>query len=275
MSVAGQVCVMLVVAVSHIQGQDICGTQPGLVGSRHPRILQGEDARRGAWPWQGLLFKEGTLFCGAVLIQGSWALTSALCVRDIRPDFVRFGEHDVSEEGDGEKQERGVEKVVLHPDYQGRITENDMALIKMNSSVVFSATVSPICLPQEQVNLTSLPAWSTGWGTSSLGGGVQKSVLQQIEQEVLSSQECEDIYHQLGHDLSLPEGGYLCTMDREEDRSSCYGDGGGPVAVQRDDRRWEVVGIQSWGVGCGQSGQPNVATRVEAFLEWIEETLRS
>merc|ERR1719186_576992 len=109
-----------------------------------------------------------------------------------------------------------------------------MALVKLNTSVVFSPTVAPICLPREQVDLTGLPAWSTGWGTSSLGdgSGVQESVLQQIVQEVLSSQECEDIYKQLGHDLSLPEGGYLCTLDREEDRSSCYGDGGGPVALQ-------------------------------------------
>ena len=252
-----------------------CGAQPGLAGGRQPRILQGEEARRGAWPWQGLLLKEGTPFCGAVLVQESWLLTSALCVRDIRPDVVRLGEHDVSQEEDAGKQERGVERVVIHPDYQGRITENDMALIKMNSSVIFSSTVSPICLPQEQVNLTGLAAWSTGWGTSSLARGEQESVLQQIVQEVLSSKECEDIYTQLGHSLSLPEGGYLCTLDREGDRSSCYGDGGGPVAVQREDKRWEVVGIQSWGVGCGQKGQPNVATRVEAFLEWIEENLSS
>jgi len=256
------------------QGQDTCGTQKGLKG-RQSRILHGEDARKGGWPWQGLLLKEDNPFCGAVLIQEKWALTSALCVRNIRPDVVRFGEHDVNVEGEDDVLDRGVGKVYIHPDYQGRITENDIALIRLNTSVTFSSTVNPICLPREQVNLTGLPAWSTGWGTSSLGGGVQKNILQEIVQTVLSGQECEDIYQQLGHSLSLPEGGFLCTLDSEEDRSNCYGDGGGPVAVQREDRKWELVGIQSWGVGCGRSGQPNVATSVEAFLEWIEETMEN
>ena len=266
-------CIAVVVATSAwlVQGQDIsCGVQHV---ARQPRILQGEDARRGAWPWQGLLVSQGTPYCGGVLLHNRWALTSGLCVKDIVPDLVRWGEHDVAQEGEEEVQEVGGDKVIIHPDYQERITENDLALVKLNTSVAFTTSVSPICLPREGVNLTGSPAFSTGWGTSNLGGRVQKNILQQIVQEVISSKECEDIYQEQGHALSLPEGGYLCTLDREGDRSNCYGDGGGPVALQRGDRRWEVVGIQSWGVGCGRAGQPNVATKVEAFLEWIETTM--
>jgi len=270
---AGLAVSVLLGAWVGVQCQDIpCGVQQL---QRQPRILQGEDSRKGAWPWQGLLVSQGTPYCGAVLIHNRWALTSGLCVKDIVPDLVRWGEYDVTREGEEEVQEVAVEKVEIHPEYQGRITENDIALLKLGKSVDFTRSVSPICLPREGVNLTSSAAWSTGWGTSSLEKRVQENILQQIVQEVLSSRECEDIYQQLGHTLALPEGGYLCTMDREGDRSNCYGDGGGPVAVQRGDRRWELVGIQSWGVGCGQEGQPNVATRVEAFLEWIETTMRT
>lgn len=266
------VCASIILGVTH---GEVCGTQPGVSKGRKPRILHGEDAQRGAWPWQGLLFQSGTPFCGAVLIEERWVLTSALCVSNIKPDIVRLGEHDVSLEGEDDVQEMKVEKVLTHPDYQGRITENDIALIKLDKSVIFSNFVRPICLPREDIDLTGSTAWSTGWGNSNLAGQRNKNILQEIVQEVLGNEECEEIYEDLGHSLSLPEGGYICTLDREGDKSNCYGDGGGPVVVQRDDKSWELVGIQSWGVGCGRSGQPNVAAKVEAFLTWIEDTLSS
>ena len=246
-----------------------CGTKTS--GGRQPRILNGEDARKGSWPWQGLLLSEGTPFCGAVLIAENWALTSALCVSGIRPQVVRFGEHDVTKEH-GDEKEIGVKDVFPYPDFQGRIAENDLGLIKLNSSLEFSNLIFPICLPQEGVNITGQTTLSTGWGTSSHSGR-QKGVLQQIVQEVLSSQECEEIYTKIGHDLSLPDEGFICTLDRVGDGKSCFGDGGGPVMLEREDGKWEVVGIQSWGIGCGKKDQPNVATRVEPFLEWIEEKL--
>ena len=66
----------------------------------------------------------------------------------------------------------------------------------------------------------------------------------------------------------------IMKKNRDGDSSSCFGDGGGPVCVLQEEGKWEVVGIQSWGVGCGKKGQPNVATKIEPFLEWIEEILK-
>lgn len=46
------------------------------------------------------------------------------------------------------------------------------------------------------------------------------------------------------------------------------GDSGGPLVCQGESR-WYVVGITSWGAGCGQINKPGVYTKVSSVLPWI------
>ena len=48
------------------------------------------------------------------------------------------------------------------------------------------------------------------------------------------------------------------------------GDSGGPLI---DKSTGSLVGIVSWGEGCGLFGKPGVYTRVSAYADWIEETI--
>jgi secreted trypsin-like serine protease len=48
------------------------------------------------------------------------------------------------------------------------------------------------------------------------------------------------------------------------------GDGGGPLVCAREDGRYVLAGVTSWGIGCGQKDVPGVYAKVTSFLDWIK-----
>lgn len=70
--------------------------------------------------------------------------------------------------------------------------------------------------------------------------------------------------------------------------SSVQGDSGGPLVCEAgsDGRHWVVLGVTSWGKGCGRSwgnnssrppskrGSPGIFTDVRLLLPWIKRALR-
>lgn len=48
---------------------------------------------------------------------------------------------------------------------------------------------------------------------------------------------------------------------------TCYRDSGGPLVEQASGN---VVGLVSWGIGCGEAKYPGVYARVGSVMDWIE-----
>ena len=72
---------------------------------------------------------------------------------------------------------------------------------------------------------------------------------------------------------------HLCAGG-ERGKDSCSADSGGGLfsdmteGTVEEERRWEVVGIVSYGTNKCGNGTPGVYTRVSQYLEWIEQTMR-
>ncbi len=60
----------------------------------------------------------------------------------------------------------------------------------------------------------------------------------------------------------------ICAGEKRKD--SCQGDSGGPMV----DSQGYLVGIVSWGYGCGIEGYPGVYTEVSYFTKWIESFIK-
>lgn len=52
------------------------------------------------------------------------------------------------------------------------------------------------------------------------------------------------------------------------------GDSGGPMVIQRNDKRFQLTGVISWGIGCAEPNQPGVYTRISEFRDWINQILQ-
>jgi len=55
---------------------------------------------------------------------------------------------------------------------------------------------------------------------------------------------------------------------------TCKGDSGGPLMYYSPiKRQYELVGIISFGTGCGHPNHSGIYTRVSAYLDWIESII--
>ncbi|XP_076233544.1 serine proteinase stubble [Calliopsis andreniformis] len=246
-----------------------CGAKNG--AQDEERIVGGQNADLGEWPWMAALFNGGRQFCGGSLIDDKHILTAAHCVANMNPwDVarltVRLGDYNLKTHTEIRHIERRVKRVVRHRGFNLRTLYNDIALLTLSEPVQFSEQIRPICLPSGSQLYSGKSATVIGWG-SLRESGPQPAILQEVSVPIWTNNECKVKYG-----AAAPGGivdSFICAGKATKD--SCSGDSGGPLMV--NDGRWTQVGVVSWGIGCGKGQYPGVYTRVTHFLPWIYKNL--
>ncbi|XP_063220612.1 proclotting enzyme-like [Bacillus rossius redtenbacheri] len=249
-----------------------CGAKNGQEDQE--RIVGGQNADLGEWPWIVALFNGGRQFCGGSLVDKTHILTAAHCVAhmsswDVARVTVRLGDHNIKTNSEVRHIEKKVKRVVRHRGFDSRTLYNDVAILTLDSAVPFSKQVHPICLPRGNSLYAGKTATVIGWG-SLRESGPQPAVLQEVNIPVWTNSECKAKYG------NAAPGGivehFLCAG--QAGRDSCSGDSGGPLMVNSGGK-WTQVGVVSWGIGCGKGQYPGVYTRVTHFMPWITKNLKN
>ncbi|KAK9502944.1 hypothetical protein O3M35_011622 [Rhynocoris fuscipes] len=259
-----------------------CGVRNahGINGRIKTPVYVDGDSEFGEYPWQVAVLKkdpqESVYICGGTLIDASHVLTAAHCIKsytayDLR---VRLGEWDVNHDVEFfPYEERDVSVVHVHPEFYAGTLYNDLAILRLDrpASVGASPHISPACLPEAHADFSGSRCWTTGWGKDAFGDyGKYQNILKEVDVPVLPHHQCQSQLQQtrLGYDFKLHPG-FICAGG-EEGKDACKGDGGGPMVCERNGV-WQIVGVVSWGVGCGQYGVPGVYVRVQHYLPWIRQ----
>ncbi|KAM0734720.1 Trypsin-7 [Formica fusca] len=232
------------------------------------RIVGGQTTSMNEFPWIARLSYLNKFYCGGTLINDRYVLTAAHCVKGLIFRFmwfmmkVTFGEHDRCIEKPTET--RYVVRVMTG-DFSFLNFDNDIALLRLNERVPLSDTIRPICLPSLLDNdYVGVNAIASGWGTLK-EDGKPSCLLQEVEVPVMSLQACRNT----SYSPRMISDNMLCAGYLEGKKDSCQGDSGGPLVAEREDKKYELIGVVSWGNGCARPGYPGVYTRVTRYMDWI------
>ncbi|XP_024118637.1 trypsin-like [Oryzias melastigma] len=241
---------------------DVCG-QAALNTKAESRIVGGQDAAAGSWPWQARLqisVNGGTALCGGSLINSQWILSAAHCFRSTSTSNVVVYLGETSIDNSPNSVSKTVFQIIVHPNYDSQTYDNDVSLVKLTSSVTFNDYISPVCLAAAGSDFPGgTTAWVTGFGTLSSGGS-SPSTLQEVSVPIVNNTECNASYGTITSNM-------ICAGLTAGGKDSCQGDSGGPLVSKKD--RWVQAGVVSFGEGCAQANFPGVYARVSQYQSWI------
>ncbi|XP_025090052.1 serine protease 30-like [Pomacea canaliculata] len=259
-----------------------------------PKIVGGRPAKRGQYPWVVKLDTEKdniSYSCGGTIWDYNHILTAAHCIEmlqrnsitglvDPQAITVTAGKWESESNLFPYEQQRSVASARIHTGYynDNKSIANDIALLKLAEPLHPTQLVMKVCHPHAS---TQLPKKGivAGWGQTKDGQTSTPEVQQSVELSLLDQSDCEKhlinyFPNNMPYDLA---NGSLCAIDDDlEERDSCQGDSGGPLFANLGTGgvdRYTILGIVSYGDGCGKKLKPGVYASVQYYLDWIQNTI--
>lgn len=167
---------------------------------------------------------------------------------------------------DASVQNRTVEQIINHAQYNPSTLNNDISLLKLENSLDLNYYVWPVPLADQyeaETNLEGKLAVASGWGKTVDGPQNKPEKLRFVDLYIENQDTCKYSYS-----VGTVFEGVICANTAGGTRGTCHGDSGGPLVLQNGGR---LIGITSFVPirGC-QTGPPIGFTRVTYYLDWIE-----
>ncbi|MFJ4526030.1 S1 family peptidase [Streptomyces sp. NPDC088810] len=260
--------------VATLTGISVASTPPAAAGSV---VVGGFPIDVSQAPWTVALASRDLFggmragqFCGAVAIGRSTVVTAAHCLAEevlgTPPDRLRdlkviAGRTDLLS---GQGQEIAVREIRVNPAYDLTTNSGDFAVLGLAGPLPRSAVV-PMAGPGDPAYAPGTEALVSGWGDTT-GAGTYARRLRAARVRVLRDEVCARAYPG-GPDGAYRAGTMLCAGEANGGPDGCQGDSGGPLVAEG-----RLIGLVSWGSGCGRPGLPGVYTRVSEVVRALQPT---
>uniref|UniRef100_A0A4X2KSX7 t-plasminogen activator n=1 Tax=Vombatus ursinus TaxID=29139 RepID=A0A4X2KSX7_VOMUR len=255
------------------------------------RIKGGFFADITSHPWQAAITTldrrspgKTHFLCGGILIDSCWVLSAAHCFQE------RYKVHEIRvvlgstyrEKKEEDEQVFEVEKYIIHEKFVSETFDNDIALLHLKPKADSlqcaqeTKSVRTVCLPDAGLQLAD---WTecelSGYGKHEENSPFYSERLKEGHVRLYPSSRCTSrhLFNKTVTENMLCAGDTRSGGKEGNLHDACQGDSGGPLVCMKDNRM-HLIGIISWGIGCGEKDVPGVYTKVINYLKWIEDKRR-
>ncbi|MEU7058797.1 serine protease [Streptomyces sp. NPDC046197] len=204
-------------------------------------------------------------FCGGVAVGRTTVVTAAHCMTrevlgapptgDLK---VIAGRTDLlSSQG----KEIPVRDTWVNPRYDAATNSGDFAVLTLAEPLPQSSVIK-MAGASDPAYTPGTGAEVYGWGDTT-GTAAYAHSLYAARVHVLPDSQCRRAYPGSVDGTYLPET-MLCAGESAGGHDACQGDSGGPLVAQG-----KLIGLVSWGSGCGRPGSPGVYTRVSDVVRTL------
>jgi len=269
-----------------------CGTR-----SFSLTALPDNQAVMGEFPWACSVFTQNEKYIGGCVIvpnnrdnsvdEPTYKIVTAASKLEkvgggdtlkVRIRFTKLNEGNF-------ENDYNVSQFIPHPKFDKKRLSDNIAIMFLTTplDLIREDGINAACLPacnnmfdHAFVNQTGVRCWSAGFGAKEKGGK-ETFILTKTDIPIFPNRaKCEtEITKALRELTKRPRmrpteltPGELCAGG-EPGKDTCSGDGGSPLVCQAVSGRWHVVGLVSWGIGCGVAGRPAIYTNVFHYLDFI------
>ncbi|KAI7815319.1 Serine protease [Rhyzopertha dominica] len=211
------------------------------------RVVGGEDATSGQFPYIVSLRRSNSHFCAGTIVTVLHIITAAHCTQGVTPSAISAVAGSVTLNSGGTAYV--LSRITNHPDYEAS-AGHDISILRTAETMQFDSLVGSLPILAGDMG-GGFRVVLSGWGGTYAGSPIPNN-LQYIYLSTISNDECNQRVSP-----NTVEESNICTFT-QVGQGACNGDSGGPLVYEDI-----LVGVVSWGYPCAV-GYPDVYTRISS-----------